>query len=289
MNDDASDKAVRAQKAHLKAKGCSAKTIDHREKALARLARTLPVPLLEATADMLYDWRLSLTVSNATAAGYISHVREFYRFCVERGLLEASPADGIPVPAVPRLLPRPIATTDLAYALDHATKPIRLMLVLAAWAGLRAKEIACLKADNVRIRDTHPVIIIASDGTKGHGERAVPMSPAVIAEFIIAGKPPATGPVFPAADGQHFEPHMISKLCNNHLHSLGIASTLHTLRHWCATTAYAVDNDILGVQEILGHAVIQTTANYAKLSQGRASALLNAIPAPGALAGTEVA
>jgi len=295
MNEAASEKAVRDQLRHLKLKGRSAVTIDHRAKRLADLAAWLhncrpePVPLLEATPEMLYDWRASLTVSDASAAGYISHIRGFYAFCLERGLLESDPAKDLPVPAVARLLPRPIPTADLAHALDHASRKIRLMLILAAYCGLRAKEISCLRAENVRMRDDQPIIIVASDGTKGHAERAVGLSPTVIAEFVIAGLPPATGPVFPAADGQHLKPWMISKICNAHLHACGIASTLHTLRHWCATTAYAIDNDILGVQEILGHARLETTSNYAKLNRGRAAKLLNAMPPPDALGKPEVA
>jgi integrase len=284
VNDAASDKAVRDQLRHLKLKGRSAVTISHREKMLGHVADFLPVPLLEATPEMLYDWRASLQVSDASAAGYISHVRGFYAFCVERGLLETDPAKDLPVPAVARLLPRPIATADLAHALDHASRKIRLMLILAAYPGLRAKEIACLRAENVRMRDEQPVIIIASGGTKGHAERSIPMSPAVIAEFVLAGLPPATGPVFPAADGvSHLKPWMVSKICNAHLHACGIASTLHSLRHWCATTVYAIDNDLLAVKDLLGHARLETTANYAKLYRPRTAALLNAMPAPGSL------
>jgi len=283
MSGDASEKAVRDQLRHLKLKGRSAVTISHRENMLGHLAQALPVPLLEATPDMLYDWRATLQVSDASAAGYISHVRGFYAFCVERGILGSDPAKDLPVPAVPRLLPRPIATADLAHALDHAARPLRLMLILASHCGLRAKEIACLRAENVRLRDNNPVFIVASDATKGHRERAVPLSSHVIAEFVMAGLPPAQGPVFPAAGGGHFRPWMISKMCNNHLHGCGIASTLHSLRHWCGTSAYAVDKDLLGVQDLLGHAVIQTTAGYAKLHGGRTAAIVNGMPPPGEL------
>jgi site-specific recombinase XerD len=269
----------------MKLKGYSAKTIDHREKMLARLAAVLPVPLLDATPAMLYDWRdrLDGRVKNATAAGYISHVACFYRWAVDQELLAANPAAKLPVPKVPRLLPRPIVTADLVLALDHAGRTMRAMLLLAAYAGLRVEEIAGLRAENVRMHDHPPYIHVVSEATKGITERVVPLSPALIGELVMAGLPPATGPVFPNASGGHFEAYMITKMISNHLHNLGISSTAHKLRHWFATTGYAIGNDILALQELLGHARLETTANYAKLNRARTAALVNAMPPPDTL------
>jgi integrase len=276
--DAPTEKAVRDHLLHMNLQGRSALTAYHRERALIRLAGSIPLPLLQATPSDLYQWRASLAVGAGTAAGYISHVREFYKWAVTKGLLAEDPAAALPVPATARRVPRPIPSADLHHALSMASAKVRPMLVLAAWCGMRACEIAGLRAENVRLRDERPIILIAAEATKGRRERAIPLSAFVIAEMVIAGLPPPRGPVFPSADGRHLRPWMISKICNEHLHRCGIPSTLHTLRHWCATTAYAVDNDLIGVQELLGHAVIQTTAGYAALNRSRTAALVNAMP-----------
>ena len=39
----------------------------------------------------------------------------------------------------------------------------------------------------------------------------------------------------------------------------------HTLRHRCATTAYAATRDLRAVQELLGHAKPETTAGYVRV------------------------
>src|SRR5262249_9491117 len=169
--------AVRFHLRHLRLEGKSETTIYHRQKRLEHLAAVLPVPLLEATAEQLYEWRASLKGADVTAATYISHIREFYAFAVRRGLIEADPAAGLPVPKLPRRRPRPIAENDLMNAVSVANKRVRIWLVLAGWCGMRAKEIALLRAENIRARDDQPHILIAFNATKGRRERIIPLSP----------------------------------------------------------------------------------------------------------------
>src|ERR1017187_2742349 len=59
-------------------KGRSLTTIYARRLALGRLAAAVPVPLLEALPEHLYDWRAELGVSDRTPAQYCSHARQFY-------------------------------------------------------------------------------------------------------------------------------------------------------------------------------------------------------------------
>src|ERR1035441_7289426 len=57
-------------------KGRSVTTIYARRLALVRLTAALPVPLLEAMPEHLYDWRAELGVSDRTTAQYCSHARQ---------------------------------------------------------------------------------------------------------------------------------------------------------------------------------------------------------------------
>lgn len=274
-----SEQAVRAHIRHLELLGRSKLTVYHRRRALIRLAGSLAVALLDATAADLYEWRSSLTASDATIAGYVSHVREFYDFCVHRGFLPASPAAGIPVPPSPRREPRPISEKDLLRAVTNADGRVRIWLVLAGWCGLRAKEIALLRAESVRLRDERPSVRVTWDATKGRRERVIPLSAFVVSELEAAGLP-ATGLVFPRFDGQPLRPWVVSKACNTYLHDHGIADTLHSLRHRFATQAYHVEHDLRTVQELLGHAHIQTTAGYAAVDREAFARTVNALPAP---------
>jgi len=269
---------VRMHLRHLKLEGKSPVTIYHRERALARLAAALaPCPLAEATADMLYEWRAGLNVAGPTVAGYVSHVQGFYEWALSRSYVAANPAGRIPVPPVPRRLPHPISEEDLAAAMECASGRVRIWLIFAGWCGLRAKEIAGLRAENLCLRGEHPHVLVVLETTKGRIEHRIPVCPSAAAE-LAAARLPAIGLLFRRADGAPLRPWMVSKLCNEHLHDLGIASTLHDLRARFATRSYEVNHDIRSVQEMLGHARVETTVIYTYVGQAAQAAIVGAIP-----------
>ena len=157
-----------AHLAWLKLKGRAERTIYDRKHAVLRLAAWLesyadgdarpghgargdpatgpcelhetpgPGIILSATAADLAAWRQNLTVSDSSVVTYACHVREFYAWAVDEGLCPGNPAARLPLPRIPRGIPRPVAEDDLMRALEHATARVRPWLVLAGWAGLRA-------------------------------------------------------------------------------------------------------------------------------------------------------
>jgi integrase/recombinase XerC len=268
---------------YLRQRGLADTTIYQRRRALLRLAEHLQRPPSEATPGELASWRASLTIGDDAIVAYVSHVREFYGWACAIGILEHNPALGLPVPKLARRIPRPIGDPDLLYALQTAPPRIRPWLVLAGWAGLRAKEIAYLLRVSVLDRATPPVLLIAENATKGRTERVVPMSDFVAAE--LAPVLPASGWVFRRLDGRPGpnQPWLVSHLSNRHLHACGIQETLHQLRHRFGTGTYQATHDLRVVQELMGHASPTTTAGYAAFSNPDAIAAVQALPAPGRL------
>src|SRR5258708_23101533 len=92
MNETPSDRAVAAHLRHIRLEGKSARTVYDREITLNRVAKDLPVPLLDATPEHLYEWRAGLTVSDATLPCYASHVISFCPRAVNPGLHATTPA-----------------------------------------------------------------------------------------------------------------------------------------------------------------------------------------------------
>ena len=66
----------------------------------------------------------------------------------------------------------------------------------------------------------------------------------------------------PGQTGGHLSPGYLGKLVSA---ALGDGVVPHQLRHAFATRAYAVDRDLLTVQQLLGHAKPETTALYARI------------------------
>jgi integrase/recombinase XerC len=273
---------LRAHLDYLRLEGLAFSTIASRRRALARMAAALgPCPLLTAGPGDLLAWRAALAVGPGTVSGYVSHAHQFYAWAVSAGLIRANPAAGLPVPRRARRLPRPIGEADLMRAVACAPDRIRLWIVLAAWCGLRAKEIAYLRRENILLTARPPVILIASDATKGIRERAVPLSPFAIDE-ITAAMLPRRGWCFLRADGKPGPntPARVSEIASQYLHDLGIAATLHMCRHWFGTTAYAYEHDLRVVQEMMGHADIRPTQGYADWDRPAAVATVESFPVP---------
>lgn len=254
-------------------------TITQKRLALRRLYRAVyPTELLEVTHDQLVAHldRLDQPESRATET---SHIRTFYRWTVLEQHLDVDPAARLIRPRVPRRLPRPMPTNDLAVAVDTAPERVRPWLMLAAYAGLRACEISGLRACDL-MWDNDPPLLVVDQGKGGHA-RAVPIAPPLAAE--LAGLP-RTGWLFPRRDSLPgpTPPHLVSRLANQHLHGLGITHTLHTLRHWFATETLRINGgDLRQTQELLGHQSPVSTAIYTWVDPRAAAATVAALPVVG--------
>jgi len=207
--------------------------------------------------------------------------RTFYEWATDAGYVERSPAAGLPKVAVPSRTARPAPLEALRIGLERATAwqregvrrerfNVRVMLLLAAYAGLRCVEIAAVHHDDY------------SDGLlyvtgKGGKRRAVPVEhPEVLAALTSS-----PGYLFPWREGHVTSSHvtrLMSQMLPDHW-------TGHTLRHRFATQAYAGTRDLLAVGQLLGHSRPETTQRYVRLPADallagvRAAAMADDVPA----------
>ncbi len=275
---------------HMRQRGLIPNTILQRRRALERIGRQLPVPLLDATPEQLAAWRAALTVAPGSVRIYGTHIRHFYDWATAEGIIDSNPAARLLLPRLVKGLPRPIGEDDLMDAIISAPPRVRPWFVLAAYAGFRACEISGLRRERVLDSARPPVLLVAADSTKGRHERVVPASPFVLTELRLAGLP-RSGWVFRRADGRPGPnaPWTVSYLANRHLKSRGIDATLHQCRHWFASALYSRTRDLRLVQELLGHQDPSTTAGYAAYDRAGAADAVNELPAPPRLAAAEAA
>ena len=254
---------------HLRLRGRAPRTLQEYGRGLRALAEKLgTTPITEATADDLLRWRTDLTVADQTVLNYATPVRGFYAWLERKGHVTRSPADDLPLPPTRRGLPRPIGDADLDYAIDSAPNRIRPWLVLAAYVGLRAKEIAYLQREDILNSWRPPMIRVTTLMGKGSRERFVPMSPYVWSELQAYGLPRRGYAFLRERGGGPNTPARISNLANEHLHACGLEETLHQLRHWFGTETLDTSGGKLRVvQELLGHTSPQTTSVYAAIRQ----------------------
>jgi integrase len=254
-------RAVDDYSAWWRASGRSAESLRLRRHYVATLAESHPDPWRVSADDLIRflarpGW-MPETRKSARAA-----MRSFYSWAVDSSRIGTSPAARLPVVHVPRALPQPAPEKVLAAALEHAESRTRLMLLLAAFGGLRRSEIARVRGADLVGGTLHVV-------GKGGRERLVPLHPALAAELDGCGD----GFLFPGPDG-HLSPQHVSKLMK---HALGDYHA-HQLRHRFATVVYDRTRDLRTCQELLGHARPETTGRYTAVSVGMLRQAVEALP-----------
>lgn len=249
----------------MQARKLSPETIRTTRSVLGGLRRHAEMPLTQLTAEDIADWQADTAgrVSARTLRKDVSAVRAFFTWARAEGRVRRDPTARMRAPKVPRLLPRPVPEARLALAMSEADDRMRLILALAAFAGLRAGEVASLSWTDVSLDGPEPTLRVTG---KGSAERVVDISPDLAA--LLVALPRRRGPVVRRGDGApgHNTANTISKLANDHLRGLNIPDTLHSLRHRFGTEVCRVGG-LRQAQEALGHASPTTTAGYARVAR----------------------
>jgi len=248
--------------AWMRLRGLADTTITTRRQILGRLERHATIPALRLSElELDYYQRAFLPASSSSRRVAVSHICAFYRWALRQRLIKTDPTLLVVFPKKPRRLPRPILEDSLKMAILNAPHRIRPWLILAAYAGLRAAEIASLERSDVMDQQQPAVLLVHGKGSK---DRIVPMNATVTHALAVYGMP-ARGPLFGRADGFP-GPNTagnLSHVANVYLRSVGAGATLHQLRHRFATQTYRLSHDLLLVGALLGHSDPSTTAVYA--------------------------
>ncbi|WP_185981543.1 tyrosine-type recombinase/integrase [Skermania sp. ID1734] len=130
---------------------------------------------------------------------------------------------------------------------------VALMLRFANDLGLRRGEVAQIHTKNDLVHDiAGPSLLVHGKGARN---RVLPL-PDDLAEALSAA--PA-GYLFPSPAGGHLSAHWVGTLVAR---ALADGTTMHQLRHLCATEVHEETRDLRLVQTLLGHASIATTQRY---------------------------
>lgn len=256
--------AIASYQAWMKSQGWAAGTVAVKLKYLGRLRRTIPSTLgpFELSEDDLLEFLAYDGWAPETRKSARSAVRTFYKWAYDTRRIDDDVSARLPTVKVPDAPPRPTPDKALEDALDRSDSRTRLMLLLAARAGLRRAEIAALHTGNVE--DGGLVV-----RGKGGRVRRVPIHPEV-AEYLQALP---DGYLFPGQDGGHLSPDRVGRVMSA---ALGPGWTAHTLRHRFATRGYQAGHDLFSLQEVLGHASPTTTRRYTRTTHDAAMRIVMA-------------
>ncbi len=223
--------------------------------------------------------RQDIPLSPPTQREYLTAVRGLFRWLARQNLTLHNPAADLVLPRTPKRLPKHVLSVEeverILAAADVGT-PIglrdRAILETAFSTGSRRKELVALLLCDVEY-DRGTVRI--REGKGGH-ERVVPIGERAAAwvdkyvhevrpSFVV---PPDEGVLFLTHRGKPIEADSLSVIVRGHIERAGIEKegSVHLLRHACATAMLENGADVRYVQELLGHARLDTTTIYTRVT-----------------------
>jgi site-specific recombinase XerD len=221
--------------------------------------------------------------AKSTIARKLAAIRTFHRQLVERGELDANPADLVATPKRDAYLPRVLKPVEVEALLERipGSGPLdlrdRAMLELAYAAGLRAEEIVNLDAASLDF-DAEEVRV---EG-KGGRTRVVPVGEHALRaldRYLARGRPVLDShgdpSLFLSKTGRRLSTSDVRRRLRLQVRRAALQGGVspHTLRHSFATHLLEGGADLRIVQELLGHASISTTQLYTHLTGERIRAV----------------
>lgn len=253
---------------YMGAAGLSLNTVQMRTYHLGRIADELGGHPATLTTARLTEWLAVQRWSPNTRRAYRGTLRAFYTWALAFGHVPESPAHQLPSVRVPRGRPRPVPEDGFRLAMQVADDRARLAIMLAGTMGLRRGEVAAAKRE-----DLEPDLIGYQLRVKGKGGhvRLVPVPDLLACEIVR--RPP--GWLFPSPHGGHLTPHHLGKIISTNLPA---GHSTHSLRHRFGSTALkASGGNLRQVQELMGHANIQTTTLYTSVDADDLRAIVEAV------------
>ena len=239
-------------------------------------------------------------LSPATLARRVAALRAFFRTLHAEQIIPEDPSADLDSPDLWKRLPTTLSAEEVEALLaapdttDAFGLRDRALLELLYASGMRESEAADLTLDRLHLDESFVRVI-----GKGRKVRVVPIGARAVEalrDYLARGRPELLGlrpsreagsaPELPAAgrapaavflskSGLPLTRMTIWRIVERHVVAAGIEGHVspHTLRHSFATHLLANGADVRSIQEMLGHASIQTTQVYTHVDSDRLLAI----------------
>lgn len=255
--------------------------------ALWCLERELPSPcvitkpMIEAFQRHLYRHRKpdGQPLAWSSQHLHLKEVRQFFAWLAKQNVIPFNPAAEIDLPKQPKSLPKDILSVEEVECIlqqPDTTTPLglrdRAIFEVLYSTGIRRAEVCGLKLDHIHV-DRQVLFIQCGKGQK---DRYVPIGLRAllwIARYVQHARDrlcidPKESTLFLTVDGTPLDPDSLTEYGRRYIKAAGInkSGAIHIFRHTMATLMHDAGADIRDIQAILGHARLDTTQIYTRVS-----------------------
>jgi integrase/recombinase XerD len=210
----------------------------------------------------------------------IRAVKRLFAFLAERGRLFLDPAAHLVEPPRPDSLPAVVVGVEQLKAFLDApdvTTPLglrdRAVLEVLYATGIRVGELAHVELADVQLAEALLTIRYGKGGTS----RVVPLGRQAVywlgmylreARPVLAQRHAGTRALFLVRTGRPLKQPQVREILTKYRTELDLPTALspHDLRHACATHLLRAGADIRGIQLLLGHVRLDSTAIYTEVA-----------------------
>lgn len=247
----------------MRAQAWTDRTIKNRTQTIGFLARHIDRDPSTATALEVRAFLGRSGWAPGTRVRYFNDLRAWFRWLVSDGHREDDPMAALPKPKLPRADLDVISTEDVRRLLAASMYArTRTMMILAAYQGLRASEIARVRSDDVDLEGERLLVL-----GKGGVRAVLPLHPVVARRAELHGpgwwfpqqqhgtnsKTKSGGPVLGES---------VTDAVRQTMKRAGVRGSCHSLRHWYATELLRQDVDLRTIQQLMRHSSLATTERY---------------------------
>jgi site-specific recombinase XerD len=259
-----------------KAQGAAPRTLRGYEESIKSFFTRYPTAWSPACRDCLLEYLAQDGTSPATYNVRLKVLHPFFRFCVDQGIFDESPAEGL---KYRRQEPRIV---------DHNTDDIRKVLSSMredTFTGMRDKTLFLLSLDS-GIRPSEALQLLPSDidlsacrvriraaTSKTRTGRTVFFSDHVrhLLERLLAVRPEewneGKAPVFCSSYGTPMDTHTWTVQLRRYAQKAGLPRlSAYDLRHQHAIDYLRNGGDVMTLQKEMGHSTLDMTRQYLALS-----------------------
>ena len=239
-------------------------------------------PILERYARWLYHYRKpedGRPLSFRAQHSRLVPVRAFFKWAARANLLLYNPASELELPKLEHRLPNAVLTAaeaDQVLNQPDTADPLgvrdRTMLEVLYSTGMRRAELIGLGRYDL---DVERGTVMVRQG-KGRKDRMIPIGARALAwidRYVTEVRPhlavePDDGTLFLTNEGTPFAPSRMTQLVRGYVVAaeLGKSGACHLFRHTMATLMLEGGADVRFIQQMLGHAKLETTQIYTQVS-----------------------
>lgn len=214
-------------------------------------------------------------LKNSTIARRISAIRSFYNYLLSNNIVKSNIFNSIRNPKLEKRLPNYLSYEELAKILDSIDLSSdlglrnRLLIEMFYATGCRVSELINIKM--IDINRSNKTIRIMGKGSKErivyYGDYAADY----LNRYLASGFNEGSEYLFLNDKKDRLTVQEVESIVHKLVNDLSLKThvTPHTLRHTFATHLLNNGADIKSVQELLGHASLNTTGIYTHISSDR--------------------